>query len=50
MISTRGSGQASGAVAQVTQVSSFKEKMALEDPRFLGHRARGLVERPYRRG
>ena len=36
MISTRGSsGQASGAAAQVTQVSSFKDKMALEDPRFL---------------
>jgi len=36
MVSTRGSsGQASGAAAQVTQVSSFKDKMALEDPRFL---------------
>lgn len=36
MVSTRGTaGQASGAAAQVTQVSSFKDKMALEDPRFL---------------
>ena len=36
MVSTRGSaGQATGATAQVTQVGSFKDKMALEDPRFL---------------
>ena len=36
MISTRGSaGQASGQAAQVTQVSSFKESMQLEDKRFL---------------
>lgn len=36
MISTRGSmGQASGQAAQVTQVSSFKETMQLQDPRFL---------------
>jgi salicylate 5-hydroxylase large subunit len=36
MVSTRGSmGQASGQAAQVTQVSSFKESMQLEDPRFL---------------
>ncbi|WP_291014974.1 aromatic ring-hydroxylating dioxygenase subunit alpha [Hydrogenophaga sp.] len=36
MISTRGSmGEASGSAAQVTQVSSFKDKMQLEDPRFL---------------
>ena len=36
MVSTRGTaGQANGAAAQVTQVSSFKDKMALEDPRFL---------------
>ncbi|MEO6364164.1 MAG: aromatic ring-hydroxylating dioxygenase subunit alpha [Caldimonas sp.] len=36
MISTRGSaGKGSGAAEQVTQVSSFKADMALEDPRFL---------------
>ena len=36
MISTRGSaGQASGQAAQVTQVSSFKESMQLNDPSFL---------------
>ncbi|MDO8905687.1 aromatic ring-hydroxylating dioxygenase subunit alpha [Hydrogenophaga sp.] len=36
MVSTRGSaGQASGQASQVTQVSSFKESMQLEDPRFL---------------
>ncbi|MBA4267002.1 MAG: salicylate hydroxylase, partial [Comamonadaceae bacterium] len=36
MISTRGSaGQASGQASQVTQVSSFKDSMQLEDPRFL---------------
>jgi len=36
MLSTRGSaGQASGQAAQVTQVSSFKDRMQLEDPRFL---------------
>lgn len=36
MISTRGSaGQASGASAQVTQVSSFKESMQLHAPSFL---------------
>ena len=36
MVSTRGSmGPASGQAAQVTQVSSFKESMALNDPRFL---------------
>ena len=36
MVSTRGSmGQASGQAAQVTQVSSFKADMQLEDPRFL---------------
>jgi salicylate 5-hydroxylase large subunit len=36
MISTRGtSGQASGDKAQVTQVSSFKESMQLNDPSFL---------------
>lgn len=36
MVSTRGSmGEASGQAAQVTQVSSFKESMQLEDPRFL---------------
>ena len=36
MVSTRGSmGQASGQAAQVTQVSSFKAAMELEDKRFL---------------
>ncbi|HEX5389678.1 MAG TPA: aromatic ring-hydroxylating dioxygenase subunit alpha [Burkholderiaceae bacterium] len=36
MISTRGSGgQAGGEAAQVTQVSSFKARMQLEDARFL---------------
>jgi salicylate 5-hydroxylase large subunit len=36
MISTRGSaGKAEQQAAQVTQVSSFKEGMALHDPRFL---------------
>jgi salicylate 5-hydroxylase large subunit len=36
MISTRGSaGQASGQASQVTQVSSFKESMQLNDPSFL---------------
>jgi salicylate 5-hydroxylase large subunit len=36
MISTRGSaGQASGAASQVTQVSSFKDSMQLNDPSFL---------------
>ena len=36
MISTRGSaGQASGAASQVTQVSSFKAAMDLNDPSFL---------------
>jgi salicylate 5-hydroxylase large subunit len=36
MVSTRGSmGKASGPSAQVTQVSSFKADMQLEDPRFL---------------
>jgi salicylate 5-hydroxylase large subunit len=36
MISTRGSsGQAQGDAAQVTQVSSFKSSMALNDPSFL---------------
>jgi salicylate 5-hydroxylase large subunit len=36
MVSTRGSmGEASGSAAQVTQVSSFKQGMQLEDPRFL---------------
>ncbi len=36
MISTRGSaGQATGQAAQVTQVSSFKQSMELNDPSFL---------------
>jgi len=36
MISTRGSaGQATGQASQVTQVSSFKESMQLNDPSFL---------------
>ncbi len=36
MISTRGTaGAANGGAAQVTQVSSFKQTMQLEDPRFL---------------
>jgi salicylate 5-hydroxylase large subunit len=35
MISTRGTGDGSGAGAQVTQVSSFKQSMQLHDPRFL---------------
>jgi salicylate 5-hydroxylase large subunit len=35
MVSTRGTGEASGAGAQVTQVSSFKQSMQLHDPSFL---------------
>jgi salicylate 5-hydroxylase large subunit len=35
MISTRGSAPATGDKAQVTQVSSFKESMTLQDPSFL---------------
>ncbi len=36
MISTRGTGgKTAGNAAEVTQVSSFKESMQLEDPRFL---------------
>ena len=35
MISTRGTGGKATQVAQVTQVSSFKESMQLKDPRFL---------------
>ncbi len=43
MISTRGSaGQASGASAQVTQVSSFKQTMQLHDPSFLD-----IVQEPW---
>ena len=43
MISTRGSaGQASGASAQVTQVSSFKQAMQLHDPSFLD-----IVQEPW---
>jgi salicylate 5-hydroxylase large subunit len=35
MVSTRGTASADSQAGQVTQVSSFKESMALHDPRFL---------------
>ena len=46
MISTRGEpGKGGGKSAQVTQVSSFKENMQLEDPRFLD-----IVAEPWWKG